>query len=113
MMKRKYRKVPKIIRSEKSGEYTGKELWNSLKTNGIKTQLTVPNTSRLNGVSEHKNRTLIKMTRCFLASSGLLKQNWGRPVSTANHVLDRLLITDVKYELYIRRTSSGMPINQT
>lgn len=82
MMKTQYGTAPKAIRSDRGGEYLDNNLRNFLKSNGIKTQFTVPHTSQQNGVAERKNRTLIEMTRCMLKSSGLHKQYLGEAVST-------------------------------
>lgn len=103
MMKTQHGIVPKVIRSDRGGEYMDNELQKYFKANGMKTQLTVPKTPEQNGIAERKNRTLIEMTRCMLASSGLHKQFWGEAVTTANHIINRLPTKNVDstpYELW-------------
>lgn len=102
-MKTQNGKVPKVIRSDRGGEYMDGELRKYFRKKGIKTQLTVPKTPQQNGIAERKNRTLIEMTRCMLASSGLHKQFWGEAVTTANHIINRLPSKSVEttpYELW-------------
>ena len=62
MIKTQYGKAPKVIRSDRGGEYMDNELRKYLKSNRIKTQFIVPDTPQQNGVAERKNRTLIEMT---------------------------------------------------
>lgn len=90
LMKTQYGKVLKAVRSDRGGEYMDNDLRKYFRENGMVTQLTVPKTPQQNGVAERKNRTLVEMTRCMLASSGLHKQYWGEAISTANHILNRL-----------------------
>lgn len=103
IMKTQHSKVPKIIRSDRGGEYMKNELHKYFKDNGILTQFTVPKTPQQNGVAERKNRTLIEMVRCMLNSSGIHKQYWGEAVNTANHILNRLPTKGIKatpYEIW-------------
>lgn len=62
MMKTQHGKVPKVIRSDRGGEYMDDKLRNYFKSKSIKTKLTVPKTPQQNGVAERKNRTLIEIT---------------------------------------------------
>lgn len=48
----KFRCTPKVIRSDRGGEYVNEELSKFLRNEGIKVQLTVPYTPQQNGISE-------------------------------------------------------------
>ncbi|KAK1670678.1 hypothetical protein QYE76_058837, partial [Lolium multiflorum] len=51
----------KFLRSDRGGEYLSYEFGMHLKKCGILSQLTPPGTPQRNGVSEHRNRTLLDM----------------------------------------------------
>jgi len=70
-MKVKFKKIPKIIRSNKGKEYVNANLKNFLKKEGIEVQYTVGYAPEQNGVAERKNRYLMEMTRCMLIDAGL------------------------------------------
>ena len=90
LVKNKFNKKPKVIRSDRGREYVNAELTNYLKTEGIQIQLTAPCTPQQNGIAERKNRYLIEMTRCMLIDSGFEKKYWGEAVLTANYIQNRL-----------------------
>ncbi|GBN77588.1 Retrovirus-related Pol polyprotein from transposon TNT 1-94 [Araneus ventricosus] len=71
MTRNKFGRTLKVLRSDNGGEYSGKEIEDFLKEQGIVHQLTVPYSPQQNGVSERKNRTLIEMTRCLLSEENL------------------------------------------
>jgi transposase InsO family protein len=77
---------PKIIRSDKEGEYLSNELLSFFKKNGIKHQMTAPYSPQQNGVAERKNRSLIEMARCMLIDAGIPSQFWGEAVVTTNYL---------------------------
>lgn len=102
-MKNQYGRIPKVIRSDRGGEYLDKDLVEFFKLNGIKRQLTVSNTPQQNGCAERKNRTLIEMVRCMLSNANLHKQYWGEAVTMANHIQNRLPVNfsnTTPYELW-------------
>ena len=90
MVKTKFGRVPKKIRSDNGGEYSGKSLKDFLISEGIKQEFTAPYTPQQNGVAERKNRSLVEMTRCMLVDSSLDKKYWGEAIHTANHLQNRL-----------------------
>ncbi|XP_073811912.1 uncharacterized protein [Musca autumnalis] len=94
---------PKVIRSDRGGEYTGKRLQDYLKSEGIQVQFTTPYSPQQNGKAERKNRTLVEMGRCLLIDADLPKSFWGEAVSTANYIQNRVLTRATKttpYELW-------------
>lgn len=87
----KFHRKPKIVRSDRGGEYTGKRLADYFAVNGIQTQLTAAYSPQQNGKAERKNRTLIEMARCMLIDADLPHTFWGEAVATANFVQNRVI----------------------
>lgn len=81
---------PKVIRSDRGGEYTSKALLWFYKEEGIVPQFTVPYSPQQNGKAERKNRYLVEMTRCLLLDSGLDKSFWAEAMKTANYIQNRV-----------------------
>lgn len=90
MAKTQFGRKPKILRSDRGGEYIGNQVRNYLKSNGIVGQLTVPYSPQQNGVAERKNRYIVEMARCMLIDAKLDDRFWGEAVVTANHMQNRL-----------------------
>ncbi|CAI7732468.1 unnamed protein product [Closterium sp. NIES-53] len=61
----------KILRSDRGGEYMGKDLESFLEEKGITHQLSVAYTPQQNGAAERLNRTLIDLARAMLAHAQL------------------------------------------
>ena len=57
----------KFLRSDRGGEYLSYEFGVHLKQCGIVSQLKPPGTPQRNGVSEHRNRTLLYMVRSMMS----------------------------------------------
>lgn len=89
--KTKFGRKPKIMRSDRGGEYTGNSLVNYLKSEGIQSQLTAAYSPQQNGKAERKNRTLIEMARCMLIDANLPYTFWGEAVATANYIQNRVI----------------------
>ncbi|KMQ89570.1 retrovirus-related gag-pol polyprotein [Lasius niger] len=87
----KFGHKPRIIRSDRGGEYTSKSIKSYLALEGICFQYTAPFTPEQNGTAERKNRTLIEMARCLITEAELTYQFWGEAVSTANYIQNRTL----------------------
>lgn len=81
---------PKVLRSDRGGEYMSNEFIQYLDQQGIQYQRTVPSTPQQNGVAERKNRTLVEMARCMLIDAKLEKYFWGEAVLMAKYVQNRL-----------------------
>jgi len=62
----KFNKTPKVIRSDRGGEYTGDDLTRFFRSEGIQVEHSVPYTPQQNGVAERKNYYLVEMTRSML-----------------------------------------------
>ena len=86
----KFGKTPKVIRSDRGGEYSAAELQNFLKREGIQMQMTAPYTPQHNGRAERKNRYLTEMTRNMLIDANMPNKYWGEALLTANHLQNRL-----------------------
>ena len=67
----------KFLRSDRGGEYLSCEFGVHLKQCRIVSQLTPPGTPQRNGVSEHRNRTLLDMVRSMMSLTDLPLSFWG------------------------------------
>ena len=90
MVKTMFHRKPKMIRSDRGGEYTGNEVVKFLKNEGIQIQYTAAYSPEQNGVAERKNRTLIEMARCMLLDASLQNTFWAEAVTAANYMQNRL-----------------------
>lgn len=86
MVKNKFGVKPKVIRSDRGGEYICGENDYYLKLEGISVQLTSGYSPQQNGVAERKNRSLTEMSRCMLNEANLPKFLWAEAIATANYV---------------------------
>lgn len=91
MVKNKFNRKPKVLRSDRGGEYMGNELKRFLRDEGIKTQYTAPYSPQQNGTAERKNRSLIEMARCLLTDADLPNYLWAEAVNTANYIQNRTI----------------------
>lgn len=101
MVKNKFSCKPKILRSDRGGEYFGAAEY--IRSEGIQIQYTAPYTPEQNGVAERKNRTLVEMARCMLVDAGLPYMFWAEAVNMANYLQNRLPSRSIKatpYELW-------------
>ena len=55
-----------VLQSDNGGKYTGRQLQDYLKAEGVRHELTVPKTPQQNGVAERFNCTLVEMVRTML-----------------------------------------------
>ena len=67
----------------------GYEFGLQLKPCGIVSQLTPPGTPQRNGVSEHRNRTLLDMVRSMMSLTDLSLSCWGYALETTTFMLNR------------------------
>ena len=78
-----------FLRSDRRGEYLSYEFGLHLKQCRIVSQLTPPGTPQRNGVSEHRNRTLLDMVRSMMSLTDLSLSFWGYALETVAFTLDR------------------------
>lgn len=91
MVKNKFGRKPKVIRTDRGGEYTGKQLGDYLKSEGIQSQLTAGYSPQQNGIAERKNRSIIEMARCMLLNANLPHTFWGEAVTAAVYIQNRTI----------------------
>lgn len=94
---------PKVINTDRGGEYVNKETKKFLKSEGIQLKLTPGYTPQMNGIAERKNRTLIEMAKCLLLDAKLAKTFWGEAINTSNYIQNRLITkatNKIPYELW-------------
>lgn len=101
LVQNKFNRKPKVIRSDRGGEYMSGDLKNYLRQMGIQTQYTAPYSPQQNGVAERKNRTLIEMARCMLTDAQLPKYLWAEAVNMANFVQNRTITKGAETIPYI------------
>jgi transposase InsO family protein len=97
---------PKILRSDRGGEYTGRAMLDFLAKEGILQQLTTPYSPQQNGRAERKNRYLTEMARCMLYDADMPNQFWGEAVLCANYVQNRVASRSIPmtpYEMFFGR----------
>jgi transposase InsO family protein len=78
-----------MLRTDRGGEFTSKELGEYFAGNGIKRQLTAAYTPQQNGVVERRNQTVVGMARSLLKAKGVPGEFWGEAVTTAVYLLNR------------------------
>jgi transposase InsO family protein len=81
---------PKVIRSDRGGEYYDEELQRFLKVNGIIFQSSVARCPQQNGISERKNRTLVEAVRTMLLARNLPNFLWAEALHHANNTFNSL-----------------------
>ena len=99
----------KNLRSDRGGEYLSYEFGLHLKQCGIVTQLRPPGTPQRNGMSEHRNRTLLDMVRSMMFLADLPLSFWGYALETAAFTLNRAPSKSVEttpYELWFSKNQS-------
>ena len=96
----------KFLRSDRGGEYLSYEFGLHLKQCRIVSQLTPPVTPQRNGVSEHRNRTLLDMVRSMMSLTYLPLLFWGYALETAAFTLNRASSKSIEttpYELWFSK----------
>ncbi|KZV22848.1 hypothetical protein F511_19440 [Dorcoceras hygrometricum] len=94
----------KALRSDRGGEYLSAEFQHYLKENGILAQWTLPATPQLNGVAEHRNRTLMDMVRSMMSFTELPTSFWGYALETAVMLLNNVhtkAVDKTPYEMWM------------
>jgi hypothetical protein len=81
---------PKIIRSDRGGEYTDHSIQNYMKDHGIVFQSSVAEYHEQNGVAERKNQTLLDAVRTLLISAGLPARLWNEALNYAVSTLNSI-----------------------
>lgn len=97
MVKRKFSRHVKVIRSDRGGEFISVKDVQWLKLNGVQVKVT---THQGEGVGELRNRLLIDMARCMLLEANLGYRFWAEAVMTANFMQNRLPADFVKVTPY-------------
>lgn len=103
MVQNKFNCKPKVIRSDRGGEFMSNELMKFMRENGIKTQYTAPYSPQQNGVAERKNRSLVEMARCMLTDAKLPMYLWAEAINTANFIQNRTITkgaNNIPHELW-------------
>jgi transposase InsO family protein len=79
----------KVLRSYNGGEYTSKDFNNFCIKAGIKREFIVPYNPQQNGVTERKNRTIVKATKAMIHDQSLPMCLWEEACMTTVYVQNR------------------------
>src|SRR3954470_24259042 len=93
----------KFLRSDHGGENLSYKFVTHIKQCGIVSQLTLTGTPQRNGVSEHRNQSLLDMVRSMMSLTGLPLSFLGYALETAAFTLNRAPSKSVEttpYELW-------------
>ncbi|RVW37445.1 Retrovirus-related Pol polyprotein from transposon TNT 1-94 [Vitis vinifera] len=81
----------KVLRSDSGREYMSNEFQNFLQSKWIISQRSCPSTPQQNSVAERKNHHLLDVVRTILLDSSIPSRFWCEALSTAIHLINRLL----------------------
>lgn len=79
----------KCLTTDRGGEFNSEDFVNFCKDNEIQRQLTNAYTPQQNGVTKHKNRTIMNLVRAMLSAKGVPKLFWAEAANWAIYVLNR------------------------
>jgi transposase InsO family protein len=100
MIKTKFGKKPKVIRSDRGGEYVNNKVQTYLKQQGIQIQYTVAYSPQQNGISERRNRTLMEAARTMIFAAKFDNCYWAEAVACANYVQNRMITSSTNKTPY-------------
>ena len=106
-VKTRFGKTPKVLRSDRGGEYTCGKVQDYLKKQGIEFQCTVGYAPQQNGIAERKNRSLVEAARTMMDDAKLPKRWWAEAVNTANYIQNRVVgqaASGIPYEMMFGET---------
>jgi transposase InsO family protein len=75
------RRKLRVLRTDRGGEFTSKELGEYFANIGVKRQLTAPYTPQQNGVVEWRNQTVVSMARSLHSRQRAFPQGFGEKPS--------------------------------
>ncbi|KAG6470018.1 hypothetical protein ZIOFF_070958 [Zingiber officinale] len=79
----------KTLRTDNGGEFCSNEFLSFCRDNGIKRELSCPDTPQQNGVAERKIRHLVETCKSWLHAKKLPKELWAEGMNCAAHVISR------------------------
>ncbi|KAG6505768.1 hypothetical protein ZIOFF_038133 [Zingiber officinale] len=79
----------KTLRTDNGGEFCSNEFLSFCRDNGIKRELSCPDTPQQNGVAERKIRHLVETCKSWLHAKKLPKELWAEGMNCAAHVINR------------------------
>lgn len=109
-VKNQMSKKPKIFRSDRGGEFMDNELQTYFKNQGIRIELTTPDSPEQNGIAERKNRTLNDAVRTLLISSKLPNYLWAEAMNNVVYTFNRIIRKDKEaspIEIFFNKRAKG------
>lgn len=90
MVEKDFGSVIKCLRNDNGDKYISASFTKFCQENGIRRQMTCPNTPQQNGVVERKLAHLTAISRSWLHDKNLPKELWAAAMHSACHVINRL-----------------------
>ena len=88
-MEKEIEKPIKYLRTYRGGEFNLVEFNDFCKQRGVKRQLITTYTPQQNGVTEHKNRTVMNLVRAMLTEKKVPKNFWTEAARWTIHILNQ------------------------
>lgn len=110
-VKNQFSRKPRIFRTDRGGEFVDTDLQNYLREQGIKIELTTPDSPQQNGVAERKNRTLNDAVRTLLISSQLPNKLWAEAMNNVVYTFNRIIRKGQKsspIEIFFNKKANGI-----
>jgi transposase InsO family protein len=76
----------RAIRSDNGTEFKNSQFDNFCSSLGLEHQFSSPYVPQQNGVVEHKNRTLVEMSRTMLDEHRTPRRYWAEAINTVYHI---------------------------
>ena len=92
MIQTQFQTKIQILRIDNGTKYFNNILGNYLQEHGIIHQSSCVDTSQQNGVTERKNRHILKVARALMFTSNMPKIFWGNAILTATYLINRSLV---------------------
>jgi len=93
MIKNKFDRKMKTLRSDNGREFCNKEMDDYLEKRGIQRETTAPHNPEQNGKAERDNRTIVESARTMIIAKNLPLNLWAEAVNCAVYVLNRTVWT--------------------
>ncbi|RVW79412.1 Retrovirus-related Pol polyprotein from transposon TNT 1-94 [Vitis vinifera] len=98
MIETQYNAKVRVLHSDNGGEYQSFDLQKYLEGHGIIHQTTCSNTPKQNGVTERKNRHLLKVVRAFLIAAKTPISYWGEAITSAAYLINRVPSSSINFQ---------------
>ncbi|WJZ86050.1 hypothetical protein VitviT2T_005550 [Vitis vinifera] len=98
MIETQYNAKVRVLHRDNGGEYQSSDLQKYLEGHGIIHQTTCSNTPQQNGVTERKNRHLLKVVRASLIEAKINISYWGEAITSAAYLINRVPSSSIDFQ---------------